>query len=436
MRRTGCLTGLFMLTIWFVLFLTLPVSADVEPGDVIDRTNWQKIEGLVPESVLNWVKKGDFVLEIGKLNYDPDEYFPDFQMKAFKTNLGKYDLDAENGLIDVATGKLPEHVIGLPFPKIDPKDPKLPEKAMYNNHYMQYQPDNLRFPFQGLSVSRRTGLERESESVWYQIAMDGNPEAVKRPNPDGIEKYAIILTFKPYDVAGTAVMLWRYMSPKKEDASFGFVPAIRRVRRMSPANRSDAYMGTDLAMDDANGYDGKITAFNWKLLRKQEALIPFLSPDPVLIVQNEKGEWQTTEKIKGVIYGYQVKEGWQGAPWAPTNLIWVKRPVYVIEMTPKDPYYNYGPQDLWVDATKFGCKYKMIRDRAGDYWKTFVIPDFCCSSADKKTRFSSLAGQYMIDDRADHATLVEDASPRNIWTYHAILDPYDFTLGGFQKFCK
>jgi hypothetical protein len=404
--------------------------------EIIDKTNWQKVEGLLPDCVLNWVKKGDFVLNIEKLNYDPVKMFPDFQMKAFKTNLGKYALDAENGIIDVKTGKLPEHVIGLPFPKIDPDDPKLCPKVMYNNHYMQYQPDNLKFPYEGINVGRKSGFERESESLWSQMAMDGNPWAAKRPNSKGFEKFAIALVLKPYDVAGTAVMLWRYMSPKQEDSSFGYIPAIRRVRRMSPANRSDAFMGGDLAMDDANGYDGKVTAFNWKLLRKQEGIIPVLTPDTVLIVKNEEGEWQTTEGIKGVIYGYQVKEGWQGAPWAPTNLVWVKRPMYVIEMTPRDPYYNYGPQELWVDAEKYGAMYKVINDKAGDYWKTMFISSMTCESADKKVRFASLAGQQMVDGRTDHSTIIEDASPRNIWTYRAKMNPYDYTLGGFQKFCK
>lgn len=31
--------------------------ADVAPGDVIDKTNWEKAQGLLPEPVLDWVKK-------------------------------------------------------------------------------------------------------------------------------------------------------------------------------------------------------------------------------------------------------------------------------------------------------------------------------------------------------------------------------------------
>jgi hypothetical protein len=300
---------------------------------------------------------------------------------------------------------------------------------------MQYLPGNLRFPFQGIYIDRTGGYDRESENAWLQMARDGYPGSAELPNPDRLEKYAILVVLKPFDVAGTAIMTWRYLDPLKLDLTFGYVPAIRRVRRMSPANRSDALFGMDLAVDDANGYDGKISAFTWKMLKKQEALLPFLDKDPVRIVPNEQGEWLTTKEIKAVIHGYK-KEGWKGAPWAPTNLVWAKRPVYVLEMTPKDPYYNYGPQHLWVDAELYGAAYKVIFDKSGAYWKTMFISSMGCQSDDKKMMFTSLATQQMVDDRTDHSSVIEDASPRNIWAFFAKMDANDFSLSGFQKFCK
>jgi hypothetical protein len=408
--------------------------AEVSPGDVLDAANWQRAEGLLPEPILEWVKKGDFILEVGSLNFRPLEFFPPFQLEAFKTHLGRYELDAAGGIIEVSTGKLPERIVGLPFPKVAAEDPRLPEKLMQNNHYMQYLPGNLRFPFEGLYLTR-SGFERESGSLWLQMAMDGYPGALEVPNPRGIEKYAIMVVKTPYDLAGTAVMLWRYRDPEKQDNSFGYAPAIRRVRRMSAANRSDALLGSDFAIDDANGYDGKVTAFAWKVLRRQEALLPVLDVNPVRLVKNENGEWETTSGIKPVIYGYQ-KEGWKGAAWAPTNLCWVKRPVYVLEMTPKDPYYNYGPQDLWVDEELYGCAYKVIYDKSRKYWKTLFLSSAACQNDDKTMRFISLSSQQIIDDRADRSSVIEDCSPRNIWAFFARMDENYFSLGGFQKFCK
>ena len=410
------------------------VRGDVSPGDVIDKTNWDKAKGLLPGPVLDCVKKGDFILSIDEPNFRLKDVFPPFQIKAFKTNTGKYELDADGGIVLAETGQTPDRIVGLPYPEIAEEDPRLAEKLMQNNHYMQYLPGNLRFPFQGLYLNR-SGYLRESGSIWMQMALEGYPGALDVPNPGGVEKYAILVVKTPYDVAGTAVMTWRYLAPNKQDNSFAYSPAIRRVRRMSPANRSDALFGSDLAVDDANGYDGKVTAFHWKFLRRQEAILPILDVNPVRIVKNERGEWETTSGIKPVIYGYQ-KEGWQGAAWAPTNLCWVKRPVIVLEMDAKDRYYNYGPQHLWIDAETYGCTYKVIHDKAGDYWKTLFISGAACESDDKSMRFLSLSSQQMVDDRADRSSVIEDCSPRNIWAFHAEMDINYFSLAGFQKFCK
>ena len=375
----------------FLLCLAPPASADVSPGDRIDQTNWEKLEGLVPVSVLNWVKKGAFIITLHELEYPPRDYFPSFAKEAFESNRGKYDLDEDDGIIDVKSGKPPNYIVGLPFSEIDPDDPKAAKKIMYNALYMQYILGNLRFPVQSIYLGP-SGFEREVALVWQQAAMSGYPGAREEANPDRVEKYTILLVKSPFDLAGTAIMLWRYLDPKKQDSTFGFIPAIRRVRRMSPANRSDALLGSDFSVDDANGYDGKITAFEWKLLGTREMVAPALSTGTVRIVKNGEGEWETTKNIPAVIYGYQ-KEGWQGASWAPTNLAWVKRPAYVLEMTPKDPYYNYGTQYLWVEAEVFGCAYKVIHDKSGAYWKTFFSSAVGCESADGRVRFISLASQ-------------------------------------------
>jgi hypothetical protein len=406
----------------------------VSPGEVIDKTNWERIEGLVPQALVNWVKKGDFILEVDALAYTPRDYFPVYARKAFEENAGRYEVDDQDGMVDVKTGKSPEHIVGLPFPKVDPEDPKLPQKIMYNALYMQYILGNLRFPFQNIYIGRG-GYEREISCLWQQAAMDGYPGAEKLRNPDRVEKYTILLVREPFDLAGTSIMLWRYLNPGKQDSTFGYIPAIRRVRRMSPANRSDALLGSDFSVDDANGFDGKITAFEWKTIGYREMLGPSLGTQPVRVVKNDEGEWDTTRNIPALTYGYQ-KEGWQGASWAPVNLKWVKRPAYLVEMKPKDPYYNYGPQILWVDAEIFGCAYKEIRDKSGAYWKTFFSAAMACESPDKELRFISLASQQAVDDRSDHSSVIEDASPRNVWHFFAELDLNDFSLAGFQKFCK
>jgi len=406
---------------------------DVPDGTVIDRTNWDKVQGRVPESLLNWLKRGDWVIELKNLNFDPAEYFEGFSVKAFEKNRGRYDLSADGGIIDVKTGKPPDCVVGIPFPDIDPADPKAAAKIMFNNHYMQYVLGDIRVEVH-LIWFNRSGFEREAGCEWIQAAMDGWPGASERGNPEGIEKYATLFVRSPFDARGLAVMLWRYLDPKKYDNTFVYVPALRKVRRVSPANRSNS-IGSDATADDANGFDGKISTFDWKLVGRQEAVIPWHDENPMTVVRNEEGEWQTTKTIKKVIYGCE-KEGWQGAPWAATNLAWARGTVYIIEAIPLDPNYNYGTHYLWVDTQTFSCNYKVINDRSGQYWKTFLKGDAAWRSADGQTRYLSPVGQQVVDDREDHCSIIEGPGARNIWAASVSLDPNDFSLGGFQKLCK
>ena len=419
-----------------LLLASTPFAAlsDVSVGTVIDATNWEKAQGLVPDSILAWVKKGDWVIRVGDLNFDSREYYADFALEAFEKNKGKYDVDPAGDIILADTGGPPESIIGLPFPEIDPNDPKAAVKIMHNTHYMQYIVGDVRADYHLIWIGR-AGFEREVACRWNQAAMDGWPGALARKNPLRIEKYATLLVLKPFDIAGTAVMLWRYLDANKLDSTFGYIPAVRRVRRMSPASRSDAYVGSDVCVDDANGYDGKVAAFEWKLLGNQEAIVPWYDTDPIPILRTDQDEWATSRQIKEILHGYREK-GWQGAPWSATNLAWAKRPVYILEMRPKDRYYNYGAQTIWVDAQTYSCNYKVIHDRSGQYWKTYLKGDIPCEDASGRLKILTLGTQQVVDDRTNHCTVIEGISRRNTYVYFARVDLNDFTLGGFQKYCK
>ena len=422
-----------LLNLWFVVSLATMVSADVSPGDVIDQTNWEKAQGLLPESVLTWVKEGDFRLDVNDLNFTVMETMPEFIREARNTNGSKLALDKDGAIVDAGTGKPPKYIIGLPFPGLDTNDPRVAEKTIHNNKYVQYMIGNIHTTAQVVWLGR-SGFERKVETETLQIAMEGHPGVADLENSKRIEKYMLSVVRSPFDIAGTAVLLWRFLDPKKEDVNYGYLPAIRRTRRMDPANRSDASLGTDFAQDDLNGYDGKIPGFTWKFIRKQDAIMPWADADPARIVLNRDGAWETASNT--VAYGYQ-KEGWQGAPWAPTNMAWAKRQAYVIEGTPKDPYYNYGTQYMWLDTETFNIGYKVIHDRAGKYWKTLVAADSVAVSEDNKAGVKLVSvSLVLIDKRTDHATVLEGASPRHKLVFGVDLDQADFTLAGFQKYCK
>ena len=436
MRTKRHLLACFM-SLCLLSGIPVMASADVAPGDVIDKSNWEKAQGLLPEPGLNWVKNGDTVLNVGELTYDPKDYLNPGAKASLVTNAGKYDLDAEDLFIDKATGKFPDFLEGVPYPEseLDMKDPRVGAKCMYNKFYTSYTQGNLRFPFGAVWVGRSGGFEREVNCEWQQYPMDGFGGHREESNKEGYERFALIRVLAPFDIAGTNILLMRYRG-KKADTTLAYVPAIRRVRRMSPANRSDSFIGSDACVDDAWCFDGKVIAFNWKFLRKQEALFPFLDSKPQPLEAKSETEYWTGKSMKQIKYGYDDKD-WQGAPWMPTNLVWVKRTAIVLEMTPKDPYYNYGTHYLWLDEdVNLMTFWKVIYDRADKYWKMMWYSWSAFQSPDDKMRLITATSMLAVDDRTNHGTIIRFPEPNNSWGYWTKLNKNDYSLGGFQKLCK
>ena len=425
-----------VLIIVFIQVVTMGIAAyaDVSPGEKIDKSNWQKAEGLLPVSILNYVKKGDFILDIGELKDEPADFYSEEMKAIMKSNIGKYGLSDNGDIVEAATGKT-IFVEGIPFPEIDKNDPEAATKAMYNMHYERHVTGNLMFDVDIYWIAR-SGFERSVKGKYMSFLNTGYPGAKSLSNPNGFERRNIITITEPYDIQGTSVMLWRYLDSRR-DNNYSYVPAIRRIRRMSPASRSDAFMGSDYTLDDTASYDGKISDFNWKIISVQDALIPYVSENAQELVPDpETGGVTLSKNVKGMLYGFQEK-GWTGAPWAPVNVVWVKRKTLVIEGKPKDPYYNYGTCILWLDAARNAAAFKINFDRADKYWKTCVHPLILLGTKDEKSKFIAWAGMVMVDDRTDHASVSVQCDPKLKWAWEIRnMKEDDYSLGGFQKFCK
>jgi hypothetical protein len=381
-------------------WLAAPVRADVAPGDTIDKTNWQKAEGLLPDPVLTYVKKGDFVLHIGKFNYDPT-WEPEFQ-KASQANAGKYDIDEEGNVVDPKTGKRPDYIYGFPFPNIDPKDPKAANKIVWNRSFAVFKGGQNWFPYEVLWVGRG-GLERRIAGTSIDYYLDGRPN--KLPNPDATELKELSSVNSPASVEGFLQLTWRYMD-NRPDSVWSYVPAIRRTRQLSSVNRSDPFLGSDFTSDDTFVWYGKNQSMTWKLIGQQDVLVESVQPDPAPLLPGPAGDsgtsWIISKDFKGAVYGYETPN-WKGAPWAMTNMVWVKRPAWVIEAFPKDPYYSYGRQVLYADRENNLLLYKVVYNRAGEYWKLAFRDLTPGWSPDGAHRYELTACQMVIDDKTDHS---------------------------------
>src|SRR5262249_43244457 len=147
-------------------------------------------------------------------------------------------------IIEKTTGQQPSYVYGHPFPDIDPKDPKAAVKILWNSYYNLWNLGNSRNDVRLIWVGP-DGVEREAGQDVYFMMYDGQPEGFRPPNPKNLLMQFIATATYPTDLQGTTALSWRYRDADKRDSSWAYVPGLRRVRAVSPNNRSDGTLGSD-----------------------------------------------------------------------------------------------------------------------------------------------------------------------------------------------
>ncbi len=342
------------------------VCAELKSGDVLGADNWEQARGLLPDEFLASYKRGDFRHAIGEFDIERIGDDPVFHA-ALDANRGRYALTEHGSIIDARTGQPPEYVYAWPFPDIDPKDPQAAMKIVWNYYYTMYYGGNGHYRADLLWVSRR-GLDRAIEVDSYVKHYDGQHPRFREPGADRellTQSFAEVRA--PADVNGILSLSWRYRGADRRDSIWAFVPALRRVRQVSPANRSDGFLGSDLTQDDGAYFDGKVEDFTWKLIGQQDLLVLFDKPsfdDPAMLQRLPDGGWRM-QIPGGARVGFQVPD-WSGAPWCPVQEVLIRRPHWVVEAVPKDPYYLFGKMVFRFDTELFMGSYSSKYDWQGN----------------------------------------------------------------------
>lgn len=342
-----------------------PAHAELKAGDVLGPDNWEQARGLLPDEFLESYRRGDFRHTVADYPLERIGDDPVFRA-AVDGNRGRYALNEHGSIIDAKTGQPPEYVYGWPFPDIDPKDPQAAMKIVWNYFYTMYYAGNGHYRADLQWISRH-GLDRAVEVDDYVKQYDGQHPRFREPNADHeLLTQTLAAVRAPADVNGIVSLSWRYRGADRRDAIWTFVPALRRVREVSPANRSDGFLGSDLSQDDGAYFDGKVEDFTWKLIGEQDLLVLFdkLSfTDSPQLTRLPEGGWRMMVP-GGARVGFQVP-GFPGAPWCPVQEVLMRRPHWVVEAVPKDPYYLYGKLLFRFDKEVFLGSYSSKYDWQG-----------------------------------------------------------------------
>jgi hypothetical protein len=325
-------------------------SADVQVNDTITKENMDKAGDLLIPSI-KWYVQNGMPIKVGP-------YIKVQWPKLFKEATEKY-----SGQVKLSADgrEIFNYVAGAPFPNIDPNDPLVGFKLMWNQEQKPQYIDNVGTEWISELVNGKGELERTYACQYWRRMMwvgrlytDPKPVVPHNPALRYTEQFGPL--FMPNDLKGAGVLNNRYMGTDVPDDSYMYLPELRRVRRISVANRSDAFWGGDADLDSLWGFNSKVSYWTFRLLAEKEILAPVHSGK-----YGDHSIW------------CEEPNGGKGArTFMPCNIPWEKRPVWVVEGVPTAySQYAYSKRIMYLDKDFLGMNFSEMYDQGGELWKVW-----------------------------------------------------------------
>lgn len=165
----------------------------------------------------------------------------------------------------------------------------------------------------------------------------------------GKEEKSIMYFISPADVRNTSFMNWSYDEEGRDDDQWIYLPALKKVKRISSDSKGDYFMGSDFTYDDLG--DRHPSEDTHKLLRE--------------------------EKLKG-------------------------EDCYVVESIPIEEEYMYSKTVTWVSKDKWIGLKKEFYDEDGEHLKNLTVEKY-----DKIDGFWVILHSEMHNIQKDHKTIMK-----------------------------
>lgn len=312
-----------LLLSFIALFIPIfSTAGEIEPGMVITKDNYRnylsELKELIPlpcQYYLYGLEKGWITMPIVEFK----GYRLTKQDQVSIENAGKFKVAEDNRVIG-------NWVKGSPFPY-----PKTGQELAWSTYRRREFPDQQTWP----CIFRMFFQEGTSDRkfvwrIWKRfftgrvylppVSIDPVSEAGEE-----IESKEAILIFKPFDVKGFITIRIRYESIEKLDDNYAYIPALRRIRRLTGADLTDPLLGSDCIPDHFEVWRQKINPKMTFQMREGSFLQPRYYPD------TKKPDYDP-EKMK---YCLQCD--------------WEIRPMWILEVYNNDPGYAYSKGVLWAE---------------------------------------------------------------------------------------
>ncbi|HID37248.1 MAG TPA: outer membrane lipoprotein-sorting protein [Ghiorsea sp.] len=81
----------------------------------------------------------------------------------------------------------------------------------------------------------------------------------------GLDSKSVSYFLSPANIRDTSMLTWDYADEAKDDDQWLYLPALKKVRRISSSDRGDYFMGTDFTFEDIKATP-ELGDYNWTLM--------------------------------------------------------------------------------------------------------------------------------------------------------------------------
>jgi len=334
-----------------------PTEPTFKEGDVVTIDQIDSLKPFLPAEF--WANRDFFFyegmqLEIGPFHRDYSAA-PQY-VAATERFKGQARIGPDNSLEN--------HSAGQPFPvdTIDCHgDPQAGAKLAWNfdqqwegdglnsRYYYSYWDRGEELPLYFRGTAKTINLSRRVEPSYLSKTHGDVFRRETRKNAFGIEVAA------PFDARGILVLTYRYkesenqLANSRNDDTWVYVPTLRRVRRFSSAQRTDAVSGTDFTFDDLRSFSGIVPQYDWECLGEMDIIAPVNS------------------KVGAYPYSNDHNFGPYGLSYADDR--WELRHAFKIRFIPTSADHPYDHKDIYFDKQSMTPLYSFAYDRKGELWK-------------------------------------------------------------------
>jgi uncharacterized protein DUF1329 len=243
-----------------VISLTTALAATVKPGDVITPDNASAVQDLLSPGNFLLVKQGMKmkIVPTERLEWSPP----------YKSATEKYSTQ----VVLNDKGELANYVAGLPFPLLDPNDPQVATKVLWNVSLRPQYTDDV--DARNVEVVSRRSDSPAAVPVehfiighfafYNSMGRTEVPPIPTDPEATGAHiryRFGAFPFLEPAKIRGFGLVRERSADPSVDDNAWYYSPASRRLRRATATSLSDAMgpLAVGVSVGGGSGGQGSMT---------------------------------------------------------------------------------------------------------------------------------------------------------------------------------